>query len=99
MLSLHTTIETFERRSLEDRRLEQAIKANLLSAEQYSAIVKVFNLEQIEMENFWRYVVGESERIKRDGHISAPAISQAISEVLNIEQFSNLIASDIAWVK
>ena len=93
MLSLHTTIE---RRSLEDRLLEQAIAAHLLSAEQFSAIVEVFNKNSIEIEYFWKYVLGE--KIKRDGHVSAPVISDAISEVLNDEQFNRLIANDITWV-
>ena len=36
MLSLHNTIE---RRSLEDRLLEQAIAAHLLSAEQFNRLI------------------------------------------------------------
>lgn len=96
MLSLNTTIETFERKSLEDRLLEQAIAAHKLSEEQFSAIVEVFNREHIAIEYFWKYVTGE--RIKRDGHVSAPAIGDAISEVLNVEEFNRLIVSDITWV-
>lgn len=94
MLSLNTTIETFERKSLEDRLLEQAIAAHLLSEEQFSAIVEVFNREHLSIQNFWNYVTAKKmqygERIF--------AVSDAMLEVLNIEQFNNLIDSGNTWV-
>ena len=96
MFNLHVD-SYIENKSIEDRLYEQAIAAHLLSAEQFSAIVEVFNREQISIENFWKYVTGE--RIKRDGHVSAHAVGDAISEVLNVEEFNRLIASDITWVK
>ena len=92
MLSLNTTIETLERKSL----LEQAIAAHKLSEENFLAIVEVFNREQIDIEYFWLYVTGQ--RIKRDGHVTAAAISDAISQVLSIEEFNRLIDNDITWV-
>ena len=95
MLSLH--VDSIENKSIEDRLYEQAISAHLLSEEQFLAIVEVFNREQISLDNFWKYVTGE--RIKRDGHVSAQAVGDAISEVLNVEEFNRLIASDITWVK
>lgn len=94
MLSLHTTIETFERKSLEDRLLEQAIAAHLLSAEQFGAIVEVFNREQLSIQNFWNYVTAKKMEY---GERSA-AVSDAMLEVLTEEQFNNLICSDITWV-
>lgn len=95
MLSLHTTIESFERKSLEDRLLEQAIAAHLLSAEQFSAIVEVFNREHLCLVNFWNYVTAK----KMQYGDSSFAVSDAMSEVLNEEQFNNLITADITWVK
>ena len=97
MLSLNTTIETFERRSLEDRLLEQAIAAHKISEEQFSAIVEVLNREQISLQNFWNYVTDRKIDKKLDGK-SPFDISDAISEVLSIEEFNNLIDKDITWV-
>lgn len=94
MLSLHTTIESFERKSLEDRLLEQAIAAHKLSAEQFSAIVEVFNREHLSIKNFWNYVTAK----KMEYGERAAAVADAMSEVLNIEEFNNLIDNDITWV-
>lgn len=95
MLSLHTTIETFDRRSLEDRLVEQAIAAHLLSVEQFNAIVEVFRREQLSLENFWNYVRGDKMQYGERSF----TVSDAISKVLNEEEFNRLIDSDITWVK
>ena len=93
MLSIST--KQVDRRSLSTRRYEQAIASHKISAEQFSAIAEVFNRRHISIEFFWKYVCGE--KIDRE-HISPHAISEAISEVLDVEQFNNLIATDITWV-
>ena len=91
MLSIST--KQVDRRSLSTRRYEQAIASHKISAEQFSAIAEVFNRRHISIEFFWKYVCGEKIE-----HISPHAISEAISEVLDVEQFNNLIATDITWV-
>ena len=91
MLSLNTTIE---RKSLQHRLLEQAIAAHKISAEQFSSIVEVFNREHIGIVNFWNYVTGKKVEVG----VGASNVSNAILEVLNEEQFNNLIKHDITWV-
>lgn len=89
MLSLNT--KSFERKSL----LEQAIAAHKLSAEQFSAIVEVFNRESLSIKNFWNYVRDQ----KMEFGDSSFAVADAIAEVITSEEeFNRLIDKDITWV-
>ena len=92
MLSLHKSLQV-DKRSLQERRLEQAIAANKLSSEQFRAIVEIFNKRSLPMEDFWNYVTSQKMR-----WASPFEISEAIGEVLPLEEFNNLIDNDITWV-
>lgn len=91
MFQLNVVLE--EHKSLEERLIEQAIESNKLTLEQYQAIVEAFNMENVDIENFWNYVRGK--KVEMDKWI----ISGLIKQVLNVEQFKELVKLDIDWVR
>lgn len=91
MFQLNVVLE--EHKSLEERLIEQAIESNKLTLEQYQAIVEAFNMENVDIENFWNYVRGK--KVEMDNWI----ISGLIKQVLNVEQFKELVKLDIDWVR
>ena len=92
MLSLHKSLQV-DKSSLHERRLEQAIAAKKLNQENFNAIVEVFNRRSLPMEDFWNYVKGQKMKWS-----SSFEISDAIGQVLSLEEFNNLIDNDITWV-